>query len=75
MDRGTWWAMVHRVTKSRTPLKWLNMNCMKRRLGDTHTHTRTHAHTDRRPREGFGRRWPPRSQGERPQKKPTLLTP
>ena len=23
LDRGTWWATVHRVTKSRTWLKWL----------------------------------------------------
>ena len=29
MDRGTWWAMVHRVIKSQTWLKWLSM----------HTHT------------------------------------
>ena len=26
MDRGTWWATVHRVTKSRTQLKWLNIH-------------------------------------------------
>ena len=24
MDRGTWWATVHRVAKSRTLLKWLS---------------------------------------------------
>ena len=24
MDRGAWWAIVHRVTKSRTWLKWLS---------------------------------------------------
>ena len=24
MDRGTWWATVHRVSKSRTPLKRLS---------------------------------------------------
>ena len=29
MDRGAWWATVHRVTKSWTQLKWLT----------THTHT------------------------------------
>ena len=23
-DRGAWWAVVHRVTKSRTRLKWLS---------------------------------------------------
>ena len=26
MDRGTWWATVHRVSKSRTWLKWLSMH-------------------------------------------------
>ena len=26
MDRGAWWATVHRVTKSQTPLKQLNMH-------------------------------------------------
>ena len=31
MDRGTWQAIVHRVSKSQTQLKWLN----------THTHTHT----------------------------------
>ena len=25
MDRGAWWATVHSVAKSRTQLKWLNM--------------------------------------------------
>ena len=25
MDRGAWWATVHRVTRSWTPLKWLSM--------------------------------------------------
>ena len=34
MDRGAWWATVHRVTKSWTQLKWLT----------THTHTHTHTH-------------------------------
>ena len=24
MERGGWWATVHRVTKSQTPLKWLS---------------------------------------------------
>ena len=24
MDRGSWWAIVHRVTKSQTKLKWLS---------------------------------------------------
>ena len=32
MDRGAWWAIVHRVAKSRTRLS-------------THTHTHTHTHT------------------------------
>ena len=26
MDGGTWWAMVHKVTKSQTQLKWLSMH-------------------------------------------------
>ena len=26
MDRGTWWATVHRVTKSQTQLKQLSMH-------------------------------------------------
>ena len=26
MDRGAWQATVHKVTKSRTPLKWLSTN-------------------------------------------------
>ena len=26
MDRGTWWATVHRVTKSQTQLKRLSMH-------------------------------------------------
>ena len=32
MDRGVWWATVHRVTKRCSRLKQLN----------THTHTHTH---------------------------------
>ena len=34
MDKGAWWATVHRVAKSQKWLKWLN----------THTHTHTHTH-------------------------------
>ena len=30
MDRGAWWAVVHGVAKSQTP------------LSNTHTHTHTH---------------------------------
>jgi len=26
MDRGAWWAAVHRVAKSQTQLKWLSMH-------------------------------------------------
>ena len=26
VDRGAWWAAVHRVAQSRTRLKWLNMH-------------------------------------------------
>ena len=35
MDRGAWWATIHRVAKS-----WIRL----KRLG-THTHTHTHTHT------------------------------
>ena len=38
MDRGVWWAAVHRVAKSRTQLS-------KRAHAHTHTHTPTHPHT------------------------------
>ena len=31
MDRGSWWATVHRVTKSRTRLKRLSMHAPKKR--------------------------------------------
>ena len=34
MDRGVWWAIVHRVTKSWTRLKWLS----------TKRHTHVHLH-------------------------------
>ena len=26
MDKGAWWATVHRVTQSQTQLKWLSMH-------------------------------------------------
>ena len=29
MDRGAWWATVHRITKSQTRLKQLNMHTLK----------------------------------------------
>ena len=35
MDRGAWWAMVHRIAKSWTQLKQLS----------THTHPYPHSHT------------------------------
>ena len=28
MDRGAWWATVHRVTKSQTQLKWLSTHAV-----------------------------------------------
>ena len=34
MDRGAWWATVHKVAKSQTQLSDF-----------THTHTHTHTHT------------------------------
>ena len=36
MDRGAWWATVHRVAKSQTQLKRLSMHV------SAHTHTHTH---------------------------------
>ena len=27
MDRGAWWAPIHRITKSQIWLKWLSMQC------------------------------------------------
>ena len=38
MDRGAWWATVHRVTKSQTRLKRLSMHAC------IHPHTQTHSH-------------------------------
>ena len=35
MDRGAWWVIAHRVTKSWSQLKWRH----------TYTHTHTHTHT------------------------------
>ena len=29
MDRGAWWAIVHRVTKSWTQLKWLSTDTQR----------------------------------------------
>ena len=39
MDRGAWWATVHRVTKNWTGLKLLSARMR------VHTHTHTHTHT------------------------------
>ena len=36
MDRVAWWATVHGVAKSWTPLRWLSMHA--------HEHTHTHTH-------------------------------
>ena len=40
VDRGAWWAIVHRVTKGRTQLKLLSthadINAKGKRLGKTH---------------------------------------
>ena len=38
MDRGAWWATIHRVAKSQTLLKQLSMRAC------THMHTHTHTH-------------------------------
>ena len=37
MDRGAWWPIVHRITKSQTQLKRLSTH--------RHTHRHTHTHT------------------------------
>ena len=29
MDRGAWWAIVHRVTKNWTHLKWLSTDTQR----------------------------------------------
>ena len=41
MDRGAWWATVHRVAKSRTRLKQLSACVRTWMRTHTHTHTRT----------------------------------
>ena len=38
VDRGAWWATLHRVKKSQTRLKRLNVHV----CACTHTHTHTH---------------------------------
>ena len=40
MDRGAWWATVHRVEQSQTKLKCLSVHMH----AHTHTHTHTHIH-------------------------------
>ena len=40
MDRGVWWATVHKVAKSHTWLSYWMCVCV-----GTHTHTHTHTHT------------------------------
>ena len=61
MDRGAWWATVHRVAKSWMQLNWLSIvyfvNCfsfIKHTLNikiqfsiSIHTHVCTHKHTQR----------------------------
>ena len=34
VDRGAWWAAVHRVAQSRTQLKWLSMHCIGEENGN-----------------------------------------
>ena len=45
IDRGAWWATVHRITKSYTQLKWLNMRTQKA-INDT---------VSRKPRQSEGK--------------------
>ena len=37
MDRGTWWATVHRVAKSQTELKWNTTSITKCYINDIYT--------------------------------------
>ena len=34
VDRGAWWAAVHRVAQSQTQLKWLSMHCIGEENGN-----------------------------------------
>ena len=36
VDRGPWWAAVHRVAQSRTRLKWLSMHALEKEMA-THS--------------------------------------
>ena len=74
MDRGAWQAMVHWVAKRGTRLKRLSTHVCK---SGTHLtmslqeeETRTHMHTEGRPRGDMGRRQP----GTRLQEKPVQPT-
>ena len=44
MDRGAWWAMVHRVAKSQIQLKWLNMHASTYTYIHTYIYIHTHTH-------------------------------
>ena len=40
VDRGAWWAAVHRVTQSQTRLKWLSMHaCIREGSGNPLQHS------------------------------------
>ena len=45
MDRGAWWARVHRVAKGWTQIKRLHEHVCVRTRARTHTHTHTHVYT------------------------------
>ena len=62
MDRAAWWSTVHRVAKSQAWLKQFSRHACKVKL-------------EERPWEDTRKRWQSTSQGERPPKKPALLTP
>ena len=47
MNRGAWWATVHRVTKSQTQMKRLSAHTQTHTHTDTHTETHTDTHTVR----------------------------
>ena len=42
MDRGAWWATVHRVAKSQTILQRPSVHARAHTHTHTHTHTQTH---------------------------------
>ena len=57
LDRGAWWATVHRVAKSWTQLKPLSACVHARARTRTHTHTHARTHTHRKMTESLRDLW------------------